>query len=79
MCVRKASELQSGTTTQAAECDGDEGLFVEGQHDVNAQRESPIIVHIHVNVQTLDTVTHSMYLGCLKIGKFKNRQICRHS
>ena len=74
MSVRQASQLQSGTTRQAAECDGDEGLLVEGQHDVHAQRESPIVVHIHVDIQTLDTGAHNKQWDCLRTGKFKNRK-----
>ena len=55
MRVWQASELQSGATGEAAERDGDEGLLVEGQHHVHAQREPPVVLHVHVHVQALDT------------------------
>ena len=74
MSVRQASKLQSGTTRQAADRDRDEGLLVEGQHDIHAQRESPVVVHIHVDVQTLETGAHSKQWDCLRTGKFKNRK-----
>ena len=72
MSVRQASELQSSTTRQATQRDRDEGLLVEGQHDVHAQRESPVVVHIHVDVKTLDTGAHNK--DRLRTGKFKNRK-----